>query len=211
LKRIALVLCAFVALGSGVAAVAQGKEAPRTAAGNAVGTAIPVDETALSLGDAGTQTPAAAKAAPSPTFAYFLRMLVVLALVLAAVYAVVRFMKKAARPKAAGNAAVKILASTGLGQGKALHVVALGTKAYLVGATDTSIGLVAEVEDKEFLDALVLEASLSPESGDKGKGGRDFGETLAALLGAGRRRGRGRDRPSGGSFLAGQRDRLRKL
>jgi flagellar protein FliO/FliZ len=168
-----------------------------------------VDETTLSLGDATTQAQAAKDAAAPSTLSYFIRMLFVLALVLAAIYCVYRLMRKLARPKESESSAIKLLASTGLGPGKALHVVALGTKAYLVGATDSSVNLVAEIEDKDYLDRLVLEAETKPKATPE----RDFGQVLYGLLGA--RRG-GRDRKRGqqggaGDFLAGQRDRLRKF
>lgn len=206
MKRIALVLCAVMALGSGVAAGAQGTQAAPPAAGNAVGTASSVDESTLALGDTGTPAKVANNAAGSTTLAYFLRMVFVLALVLAAIYGVYRLLKRASRPKAVDDNAVRVLASTSLGQGKALHVVALDSKAYLIGATDTSITLVAEVTDKDFIDRLSLEAALAPKVS---KTGADFGNMLASLLG-GRRRV-GKQHRGDGDFLAGQRDRLRKF
>jgi flagellar protein FliO/FliZ len=208
LKRIALVLCAILALGTGVVAEAQGLDGQAQAAtGKAVGTALSVDETTLSLNDTATQAKAAKSAAGSSTLAYFLRMIVVLALVLAAIYGVYRLMKKAAKPKIADSSAIKVLASTSLGQGKALHVVSLGSKAFLIGSSDSSVNLVSAIDDKEFVDALVLEAQSSPP--DRPGAGRDFGNILASLLGAGRKQGAKKQRE--GEFLAGQRERLRKF
>jgi flagellar protein FliO/FliZ len=216
LKRIALVLCAALALGSGAVAGAQGKEAAQPAAGKAVGTAAPVDETTLSLGEAAAPARAANNAAGSNTLAYFLRMIFVLALVLGAIYGVYRLMKRLSKPKPADDSSLKILASTSLGPGKALHVIGLGSKAYLIGAADSSISLVAELDDKEFIDALTLEATLVPKASRPGAG--DFGELLRGLLGP-RHGGAGRGgrksalrQPRGdGDFLAGQRERLRKF
>lgn len=213
MKRIALVLCAVLALGSGAVAGAQGKNAAMPpAAGNAVGTAASVDETTLTLGDVAAPAKAANNAAGSTTLAYFLRMVFVLALVLAAIYGIYRLMKRASRPKAVDDAAVKVLASTSLGSGKALHVVSLGGKAYLIGATDASITLVAEVVDKDFIDGLALKAALAPHAS---KPGMDFGEMLVNLLGARHRSGgRGKDgsrQRRDADFLAGQRERLRKF
>jgi flagellar protein FliO/FliZ len=211
LKRIALVLCAVLALGAGAAAGAQGNAAPsQAAAGNAVGTARAVDETTLTLGDSGATAKAASNAAGSSTLAYFLRMVLVLALVLAAIYAIYRLMKRASRPKTADDPAIKVLASTSLGQGKALHVVSLGSKAYLVGATDSSVSLVAEVEDKELLDALALQAAMSPAAPKAGSA-RDFGELLAGIMGGRGRRAGSKQARRDGDFLAGQRERLRKF
>jgi flagellar protein FliO/FliZ len=213
LKRIALVLCAVMALGTGAVAGAQGSDSPaQPAIGGAVGTARPVDETTLSFSDAGAPARAANTTAAPSTFAYFLRMIAVLALVLAVIYCVYRLMKRLAKPKIAESSAIKILASATLGPGKAIHIVALGSKAYLIGATDSSVNLVTEVEDKDLVDRLNLEATMSPP---KAGSGGDFGEMLAGLLGA-RRRGGERKSGSGGSrgpgdFLAGQRERLRKF
>jgi flagellar protein FliO/FliZ len=210
LKRIALVLCAVLALGSGAVAGAQGSDsAAQPAAGNAVGTARSVDETTLSFGDASAPAKAANTAAGSSTLAYFIRMIVVLALVLAAIYGVYRLMKRLSKPKVADSSAVKVLASSSLGAGRALHVVALGAKAYLIGATDASVNLVTEVVDKEYLDALILEAATSPEKPRPGAG-RDFADLLTKLLGGARAGGSGKQRGAG-DFLAGQRDRLRKF
>ena len=182
------------------------------AAGNAVGTAASVDETTLTLGDVAAPAKAANNAAGSTTLAYFLRMVFVLALVLTAIYGIYRLMKRASRPKAVDDAAVKVLASTSLGSGKALHVVSLGGKAYLIGATDASITLVAEVVDKDFIDGLALEAALAPHAS---KPGMDFGDMLVNLLGARHRSGgRGKDgsrQRRDADFLAGQRERLRKF
>ncbi len=208
MKRIALVLCAVLALGSGAVAGAQGTNAAQAAAGNAVGTASSVDETTLTLSDSSAQAKAAKSAAGSSTLAYFLRMIVVLALVLAAIYGVYRLMKKVAKPKTADSSAIKVLASASLGAGKALHVVALGSKAFLVGATDTTVNLVSELDDKEFLDALALEAAMSPTS--KPGEGRDFGSILMGLL-AGKKASKAKRQRGEGDFLAGQRDRLRKF
>lgn len=209
MKRIALVLCAALALGSGAVVAAQSSNAgAQAAAANAVGTAGAVDETTLSLGGSGATTRAATNAAGSSTLAYFLRMVVVLALVLGLIYVVYRILKKAAGPKIAESQAVRILASSSLGPGKTLHVVALGSKGYLVGATDSSINLVAPIDDKEYLDALILEAESKPPQ--KPGAGREFGAVLSSLMGGnpagGRKKGSGE-----GSFLSGQRDRLRKF
>jgi flagellar protein FliO/FliZ len=211
LKRIALVLCAALALGAGAVAVAQGTKPAEAAAGSAVGTARAVDETTLTLGDSGVPARAAATAAGSSTLAYFLRMIVVLALVLAAIYGVYRLLKRLTKPKTADDSAVKVLASTPLGAGKALHVVSLGSKAYLIGASDSSINLVAEIQDKDLIDSLILQAALTPASR---AAGRDFSQLLSGLLGSRRGQGRaggGRQQHREGDFLAGQRERLRKF
>lgn len=204
MKRIALILCAFVALGAGAVGFAQGATgAGRGAAAGAVGTAQAVDETALAIGDGAA--PQAGRSGPSgpKTLGYFIRMVVVLALVVASIYLVFRLMKRLSRPAQGKAGSIKVLASTALGAGKALHVVTLGSKGYLVGASENAISLIAEIDDKECLDALVLEAATAPSGGASG-----FGELLGSMLG-----GKGRKAPPRGpsDFLSGQRERLRKF
>ena len=207
MKRIALVLCAVMALGSGVVSgsARHRSRAARRRKRRGDGVFGRRDDSRLERrGGAGKGREQRGRV---NTLAYFLRMVFVLALVLAAIYGVYRLMKRASRPKAVDDNAVRVLATTSLGPGKALHIVALDSKAYLIGATDTSISLVAEVADKDFIDRLGLEAALAPKPS---KAGADFGEMLAGLLG-GRRRAGGKRHRGDGDFLAGQRERLRKF
>ena len=214
MKRIALVLCALAALGSSAAAFAQGAPSvPRGNAAQAVGTAQATDEAALALDDRVSAKPAGSIASGSNTFAYFVRMVVVLAVVLGAIYLVVRLLKRLSRPRAGDEAAIRVLATTGLGGGKSLHVVSLGPKAYLIGASEQAVSLIAEVDDKEYLDALALKASEAPKGSGfaellggmlGGKGARSSGPRSPGASGAG-------GQPGSSAFLAGQRERLRKL
>jgi len=200
-------LCAALAtLGTGAAAGAQSTTAAARPAGNVVGTASTVDETTLAIGEGAGGTRAANAAVGSNTFSYFLRMVVVLALVVAAIYGVYRLMRRVSRPKQADDASVKLLASRSLGPGKAVHVLGLGSKAYLIGAADSSVSLIAELDDKEFVDALFLKAAQNPPQGGAG---RDFGDLLSNLLGSKRKNAPKRE--STGDFLAGQRKRLTRF
>ncbi|GAB1484386.1 hypothetical protein MASR2M78_32040 [Treponema sp.] len=61
------------------------------------------------------------------------RTLIALALVAAAVYGVVYFLRRAGRPRVESETRLKVLASTHLGSNRYVHVVNLGEKAWLVG------------------------------------------------------------------------------
>lgn len=207
MKRTTLVLCAVLALGSSVVAGAQSAQAPRTdVAGGAVGTAQSVDETTLVIGGGAATAPAGHAPAGPNTFVYFIRMILVLALVLGAIYGIYRLMRRMVRPQQTEDSAVKILSSAGLGPGKKLHVVSLGEKAYLIGVTDSSVSLIAEIQDKEFVDSLALKASLAPE---KAGARADFSDILGALLGHSRTRRETAGKR--GDYIARQRERLRKF
>jgi flagellar protein FliO/FliZ len=102
--------------------------------------------------------PEAVSGGPSPVPAV-LRMVLVLALVAVVIYLVVFFLRRLSRPQAEQNPHVPILASTHLGGGRYVHVISVGTKAWLIGAGEGGIGLIAEIHDKEAVDAMTLDAS----------------------------------------------------
>jgi flagellar protein FliO/FliZ len=219
LKKYALVLCAvLLALGVSVAATAQDARASAAGTSGALGNASAVDETTLAIeGETGAGAKAGAKAAGPNTFLYFIRMVVVLALVLGAIYLVFRLMKSLGKPKIGSDSAIKVLATTSLGTGRAVHVINIGSKAYLIGATDSSVSLIAEIAEKEVVDELVLKAGT-----EKAAPTGDFAAILSSLLprkkgGAAKISERDKARAArdqdglGPEFLAIQRERLKKF
>jgi flagellar protein FliO/FliZ len=86
-------------------------------------------------------------------------MVLTLALAALAIYGVVFFIKRASRRTDAKDPFLKILASAHLGYNRYAHVVAVGSKAWLVGASEGGVGLISEIEDKDTLNALFLEDS----------------------------------------------------
>lgn len=211
MKKHALVLCAVI-WASGLGAVATAQDAQASAAGTAgaLGNAQAVDETALTIGDSTAPGAQSGLVAAGPgNLAYFLRMILVLALVLVAIWLVFRFMKKVGKGKSVGGGSIKVLAQASLGTGKAVHVVSLGNKAWLIGSSESSVSLIAEVEDKELVDELVLKAATSD-----GQTKADFSAMLQGLLGKKKHAGSQGDTGLPGidpDYLARQRDRLKKL
>ncbi len=208
MKRIALVLCAAMALGLGAAAGAQGSEPRRLPPETSWGRRRSVDETTLALSDAAAPAKAANNAAGSTTLAYFLRMVFVLALVLAAIYGVYRLMKRASRPKAAGRqrrqGARDDLARTG--QGPAYR------RARLQGLSDR--------RDRHFdlarrrSERQRFHRRARPRGGTRAQGleaGHGFRRDARGGSSGGRRRTGAKQARGDGDFLAGQRERLRKF
>lgn len=73
-----------------------------------------------------------------------------LGLVLALVYAAMlslRWLKKGKHQHLTGGATINVLETTGLAPGRSLHLVVVGDKTLLLGATDTHISLLAELPD----------------------------------------------------------------
>ena len=156
----------------------------------------------------GTPSPEDTLPAPTPTLFVVLRMVLVLALAAAAIYAVVFLFKRLARPPAQKNPYLKVLASVPLGAGGSVSVVALGNRAWLLGtgsgAGSGGVSLIAEVTDREMVDAMLLEDSRS------GEGGQSKFLDFSAIL---RRLGGGAlpDKRFGADDLRKRRERLRNL
>ncbi|MDX9898625.1 MAG: flagellar biosynthetic protein FliO [Spirochaetia bacterium] len=183
------VSCAFILFVSIVGATfAQGTAAPE------------VDETTLVLPDA---PQAGTPSQGSSILPYVLRMVLVLGLVIAAIYGLYALIKRSAKPSDTFDSYLRILATSKLGVGRSLHVVSLGEKAWLIGSTDTAVGLIAEIDDKELIDALALRASEAPHTPR-----RDFGSILGELLG---RKGSKSTASVSNDFFNRQKDRLKKF
>jgi flagellar biogenesis protein FliO len=137
-------------------------EVEKQASGNTGDIPIPpVSEEALSLDDAPPEIFPEGEVSAFPTI---LRMVAVLALVAVLIYIAVfllkGFLKRISRPQEALNPYLKVLATAHLGSNRFLHVVSVGPKqAWLVGASDGEVSLIAEIGDKETVDAMLLEDS----------------------------------------------------
>ncbi|MFP3088730.1 flagellar biosynthetic protein FliO [Treponema sp. TIM-1] len=130
--------------------------------GNAGDVPVPsIAEESLSLDDA---PPAILPEGEVSAFPTILRMVVVLALVAVFIYIAVfllrGFLKRISRPQEAVNPYLKILATAHLGSNRFVYVISVGPKqAWLVGASDGGVSLIAEIADKETVDTLLLEDS----------------------------------------------------
>lgn len=121
-------------------------------------------EQALSLEDGG----GAATVAPASAASIF-RVLLTLVFAAAAIYGVVYFIKRASRRSGTADPFLKILASAPLGANRAVHIVAVGSKAWLVGAAENGVHCISEIEDKDTLNALFLEDSRKSAESPPGK------------------------------------------
>ena len=94
----------------------------------------------------------------------FIRMILVLAVVIGGIYLVFFFIKKSKGGASANDAFLKKAATLVLSPGKSIYVITLLDKAYLVGAAESSINLLGEIQDKELVDTLNLNAEREPEN-----------------------------------------------
>jgi flagellar protein FliO/FliZ len=103
------------------------------------------------------------------SFFLILRMLLVLVLAAAAIYGLVYFIKKLSNPKKTEDPYLKVLSSASIGPNRSVHVISLGEKAWLVGSADSSVSLISEIDDKETIDAMLLDNSRNNAEGSMGK------------------------------------------
>jgi flagellar protein FliO/FliZ len=108
-------------------------------------------------------------------------MVLVLVLAALAIYGVVFFLKRLGRPAEQRDPYLKVLASAHLGSNRFVYVVSVGSRAWLVGAADNGVSLIAEVDDQEAVDAMRLDDSR--KSAETGSRFLDFKTMLRRLSG----------------------------
>jgi flagellar protein FliO/FliZ len=109
-----------------------------------------------------------ALAAGTSTWA-IVRMILILALVAAAIYGIVFLFKRVSKQAPASDPFLKVLASTHLGGSRYAHIVSVGSKAWLLGAGESGVSLISEIEDKEIVDAMIQEDSRKSASAATGR------------------------------------------
>jgi flagellar biosynthetic protein FliO len=87
-----------------------------------------------------------------------IRVIFVLAIVCALVYGVLWMLKKGTRLSAAKDPYLKAVSSVPLTPSASVHVVTVGSQAFVLGVTDRAVSLIGEVSDAELVDAMNLEA-----------------------------------------------------
>ena len=152
LSAVISILCLFCVFTPALFAQDENEPTPEIQARERITAA----ERQFTLGDdeAGAAIP------PSPASALsVLRVLLTLVVVAAAIYGLVFLVKRFARGSISRDPFLKILASSPLGTGRSVHIISVGTQAWLVGAAEGGVTLISEIGDKEVLDALLLEDS----------------------------------------------------
>ncbi len=165
----------------------------------------PTDESKIPLG---STTAAGAAPAPAATPGVstwdFVRMLLILACVIGVIYVLFWLLRKGTgRGRVPESDLIRVLGSRGLSGNRALHLVEVGSNIYLVGSSDGGVELVAEITEKESLDAVRLKAAEQIPAGR-----RTFQQTLSEIFRPARSPFTVGD---GIGFLKGQRERLKKL
>jgi flagellar protein FliO/FliZ len=164
-------------------------------------------ESTMLLGEDPAQTGGTA-AAGAGSIWVMVRMILVLALAALAIYGVVFFIKRLARPPEARDPHLKVLASAPLGSGAFTAVISVGSKAWLVGGGDGGVNLIAEIDEQEALESMLIDDARK-EAENRRPRLFDF-RSLLRNLGKGQAAGSGLDK-SQTDALRKQRDRLKGL
>jgi len=117
---------------------------------------IAAAERALPLGEDGAGI---AQPLPGASVWGIFRVILTLAVVAAAIYGIVFFIKRLSRGSAAQDPFLKTLASIPLGVNRSAHVISVGSRAWLVGAAENGVSLISEIDDQDILNAMLLENS----------------------------------------------------
>lgn len=114
------------------------------------------DESTVVFSDPLADTSAALNGAAS--VGIFVRMIVVLIIVVILIYGVFWFIKKKSNVVKTDDDFLRRAAYINIAPGKTVEVITLIDKAYLIGVTEENITLLGEIEDKELIQAMNLNA-----------------------------------------------------
>ena len=125
---------------------------------------------------------AAISAAPSGVDTWaIIRMILVLVLAAAAIYGVVFLFKRASKQAPNNDPFLKILANAHLGSNRYVHVVAVGSKTWLLGSCEGGVTPIGEIDDPDIINAMLLEDSRKAAETSQGR----FPDFMALLRRAG--------------------------
>jgi flagellar protein FliO/FliZ len=115
------------------------------------------------------ETPAGQTFAAGPSIWTIIKTILTLAFAAAAIYGVVFFIKRSSKQTVSKDPFLKILAVTHLGANRYAHIVSVGGKAWLLGSSDGGVNLIGEVDDKDVINAMLLEDSRKSAEPQQGR------------------------------------------
>ena len=94
-----------------------------------------------------------------------LRTLAILAVLVVAVYIVMRIFLKNRRKIVTGTDIIKVIATYPLAGNKSIQIMEIAEKVFILGVTDSNINMITSVEDKETIDRIKLQSSKETKGG----------------------------------------------
>ena len=161
------------------------------------------EETADSAED-GQAVPAEFQAPSSVGAGDLIRVIVVLAAVIAAIYGLVYFLRKFSPLAESEEDLIAVLATRHLKKDSSLHLIEVGNQVFLIGSGSSSVSLISEITDQETMDKIRLDLSSAKQAVER----KTFRSILRRNLPRTPFQGLSQDSPD---FLRSQRDRLKNL
>lgn len=170
---------------------------------NQAGTGIP----AINQGMQVLEGPGARSKLSAPGgLGVFVETIIVLALFIVAIYGVFRFVQRRRSPGESGEDAIRVLANRNVGGSRAVQVIEVGRRVFVIGVGDSAVSLIAEIEDEETLESLRLD-HVRLSSGQ----GTGFFDRLVNMLGGAKPAVRGEVSREKLDYLRAQKERLARL
>ncbi len=166
------------------------------------------DETTIILDDtAGTVEDNAETRTQFFTTWDFVKVILILAAVILIVYAIFFALKKAGGAKFQNEDLIRLLSSRSLTQNASVHLIEVGQKYYLVGCGEDTVSHIADIEDKETIDEIILK---NPPPAEGKKTFADFFNLKSGHSGSGKSELQSKIR-NNSKFMHNQAERLKKM
>ena len=134
----------------------------------------------------------------------FVKMLLVLSGVVGVIYLLFLLLKRGARARYPENQLIRLLDHQTLSSGRALHLVDVGGRVYLVGSAENGVNLISEITNQESLDTIKLELAEKEPAARK-----SFSSYLLDFFRAGEKKEVSMVESLG--FMQKQRERIKRL
>ena len=122
------------------------------------------DETSIILDDTADEVTGEAEGSESFFSTWdFIKVILILVAVIAVIYAIFYGLKKAGGSRFQNDEIIKLLGSQSLTQSGSVHLIEVGTKYYLVGCGESSVNLIADIDDKETIDEIIIKKPAGEE------------------------------------------------
>lgn len=172
----------------------------------------PIDETSFSIPDTPGDTNPASQNIQAFGIWDLLRMVIILALVVGAIYGIFYLIRRGNKvTQAQETQLIRIMGSQGLPGNRWVHLISVQKQVFLIGSSDASVNLISEITDQESIDEIKLMAAKETP----GVGRKTFADLIGGVFGGNKGpEGRGSGNTVGKSgldFIKRQRDRLRKM
>lgn len=107
----------------------------------------------------------------------YIKIIVILALVIAIIYGIFYFLKKTLKIKDETGEGAAIISNQSIGPGKWIQIVFVGGKYLILGVTNDNINLISEITDPKEIERL--EISLNERKTDEG---HSFSDIMSAFF-----------------------------